>query len=261
MAKEVTAREADAEKVAAAAEAHAEKVSAAFTEKFKAHVPKKQAVPDMGVVLRTLAGALRAASNDLVEKSTRHDAELADDAVPRDARDGATAELVQTMVSIRATVETVYGRAGLKALGIEGRTPTDSKSVMEHARKLAAQLQDPALKLPKPQDGVSIDKKVWVGKLSKPLPVLEQARKDVAREEREAEISGNAKARSMAAFDELFGVVATFTSSMLDLIGEDDLAARIKPSARRRGVTAEGDTEEAGSQDEPGDAAKAPPEP
>lgn len=252
MAKEVTDREAAAEAVAAAAEAHAERVSKAFTEKFKAYVPKKQELPDMGVVLRTLAGALRASSADLVDKSEKHDAELADDAAPREARDEATAELVQTMVSMRATVETVYGRAGLKALGIEGRTPTDSRAILEHARKFVKQLEDPKLKLPKPQDGVAIDRAVWVAKVEKPLPILAQARKDVLREEREAEITGNAKTRSMAAFDELFGVVAPFTSAMLDLIGEDELAARVKPSVRRRGVTAEGDEPEDGSAPESG---------
>ena len=176
-----------------------------------------------------------------MEKSEAHDAELADDAAPREARDSATAELVQAMVSIRGTTETVYGRSGLKALGIDGRTPTDSKAIQEHARKPVKQLNDPGLKLPKPQDRVKIDTSVWLAKVSKPLAVLAQARKDMAREEREAEITGNDKTRAMDAFNERFGVVATFTSSMLDLIGEDDLAGRIKPSLRRRGVTAEGD--------------------
>lgn len=241
MAKEVNVREAAAETVAAAAEAHSERVSKAFEERFQKFAPKKQPVPDLGVVLRILASALRASATELVEKSEAHDAELSDDAAPREARDSATAELVQAMVSIRGTTETVYGRAGLKALGIDGRTPTDSKAIQEHARKLVKQLNDPKLKLPKPQDGVKIDTGVWLAKVSKPLAVLAQARKDVAREEREAEITGNDKTRAMDAFNEMFGVVATFTSSMLDLIGEDDLAARIKPSLRRRGVTAEGE--------------------
>src|SRR5262249_2912732 len=146
MAKEVQDREAAAESVAAAAEAHAEKVSKAFTERFKAFAHKKQPIPDMGAVLHILAGALRAASADLVHKRAQDDAELADDAAPRDARDKAAAELVQTMVSIRATVETVYGRAALKALGLDGRTPTDSKAILEHARNFAAKLKDPKLK-------------------------------------------------------------------------------------------------------------------
>jgi len=249
VAKEVIVREAAGEAVAAAAEAHADRVSEAFKDRFQEYAPKKQPVPDMGVVLTMLAGALRASAAELVEKSEAHDAELSDDAAPREARDAATAELVQTMVRIRATTETVYGRAGLKALGIDGRTPTDSKAIHEHARKLVKQLQDPELKLPRPQDGVKVDTDVWLAKVGKPLPVLAQALKDVAREEREAEITGNAKTRAMDAFDEMFGVVATFTSSMLDLIGEDDLAARIKPSARRRGVTVEGE-EAAGSEGE-----------
>lgn len=192
--------------------------------------------------MHALAGALRAAGHDLVAKSAAHDAELADDAGPRELRDRSTAELIQTMVGIRATVESVYGRAGLKVLGIDGRTPTDSKGIQEHARKLKAQLDDGKLKLPPAQEGVAVDRKVWSAKIEASLPTLTQARKDVAREEREAEITGNAKAKSMEAFDEVFGVIAGFTSSMLDLIGEDDLASRIKPSPRRRGLTTEADT-------------------
>lgn len=239
MAKEVTGREASAESVASAAETHATEVAKAFVAKFKQHVPKKTEVPDVGVLLRTLAKALRVQAADLIEKSAQHDAELADDAAPREARDTATTELVQAMVTIRSVCEATYGRAGLKALGIDGRTPTDSKAIKEHAQNFVSQLKDPKVKLPPPQDGVSIDRAVWIAKVEKWLPVLAQARTDVAREESEADATLNAKNKSMDAFDELFGVVAAFTSSMLDLIGEDDLAARVKPAARRRGVTVE----------------------
>lgn len=266
MAKEVMMREAAAEAVAAAAEANAGRVAEAFAERFKAYLPKKQAAPDMGTALLAVAAALRGAAADLVSKSEAHDAELADDAAPRDARDSANAELIQALVPIRAATETVYGRAGLKALGIEGRTPTDPKAVQEHARKLVKQLEDPKVKLPKPQEGVSVNKAVWLAKLKKPLGVLAQARKDVAREEREAQITGNAKTKAMDAFDDVFGVAASFTSTMLELIGEDDLAARVKPSPRRRGVTAEVEendesTPEAAAQvsDSPLDAAEAGP--
>lgn len=241
MAREVTGREASAEAVASAAETHAAEVAKAFVAKFKQHVPKKEEVPDVGVLLRTLAKALRTQSADLLEKSAQHDAELADDAAPREARDTATTELVQAMVTIRSACEVAYGRVGLKALGIDGRTPTDAKAIQEHAGKFVAQLKSPKVKLPPPQEGMSIDHAVWIAKVEKWLPVLAQARKDVAREEREADATINAKNKSMEAFDELFGVVAAFTSSMLDLIGEDDLAARVKPAARRRGVTAEQD--------------------
>ena len=256
MAKEVTDRAAAAETVAAAAEAHAERVAGAFKAKFEGAVPAGKTVPDMGVMLLTLAKALRDASAELVDKSQQHEVELADDAAPREARDAATKQLVQAMVAIRATVETVYGHAGLKALGLDGRTPTDSKAIGAHARTFVKLATSPGLKLPKPQEGVAVDIKVWIKKVSKPLRALDQARKDVAKEEREAQITGSAKARAMEAFDELFGVVATFTSATLDLIGEDTLAARIKPSMRRRGVTTEGDDGTGGEGDDDGDASE-----
>ena len=145
MAKQVTDRESSAESVAAAAETHADTVRQAFEDQFGEHLVDKEKMPDMGLAVLLVARALRATSEALVEASRVHDAELADYAAPRDARDSAAAELVSLTVGIRSTVDTVYGQAGLRALGLDGRTPTDSRAILEHARNLIQQLADPEL--------------------------------------------------------------------------------------------------------------------
>jgi hypothetical protein len=250
MAKQVTDREHSAASVAAAAETHAERVSTAFSKRFGKYLRKKETMPDVGFALTLVARALHETTATLVDASQKHDAELADDAAPREARDAATAELIALIVGIRATVDNVYGTAGIKGLGLDGRTPTDAKAILEHARKLLGRLEDPKLKWPKPvQDGVKIHPDVWVNKLKAPAARLEAARKDVVREEREAQATGDAKAKALAAHDELFGTGSAFISAALSLVGEQELADRTRPSARRAGTTAaEEDGAEAGDE-------------
>ncbi len=237
MAKQVTDRESSAESVAAAADTHIDMIRQAFEEQFGKHLRGKEKMPDLGLALLLVGRALRATSEALVEASRTHDAELADDAAPREARDSAAAELVSLTVGIRSTVDTVYGQTGLKALGLDGRTPTDSKAVLEHSRNLIQRLEDPKLLWPKAlQSGVKLDPTVWVGELSGPVKRLTEARRDVAREEREAQATGVAKA--MSAHDTMFSGGASFISTALSLVGEHDLADKTRPSTRRSGTTA-----------------------
>ena len=251
MAKQVTDRESSAESVAAATDTHIDKVRQAFEERFGKHLRGKEKMPDLGLALLLVGRALRATSEALVEASRTHDAELADDAAPRKARDSAAAELVSLTVGIRSTVDTVYGQAGLKALGIDGRTPTDSKAILEHSRNLIQRLEDPKLAWPKAlQSGVKLDPKVWVGELSGPVKRLTEARKDVAREAREAQATGVVKAKAMSAHDAMFSVGASFISAALSLVGEHELAERTRPSSRRPGTTAAEEASEGAGKDD-----------
>ena len=68
--------------------------------------------------------------------------------------------------------------------------------------------------------------------------MLEKALKDVSREAREAQAASDAKSKAMAANDDLFGRAATFISAALALVGDDDLAARVRPVGRRPGTAA-----------------------
>jgi hypothetical protein len=112
MAKQVTDRESSAESVAAAADTHVDTIRRAFEDQFGKHLRAGEKMPDIGLALLLVSRAVRATSQALVEASRAHDAELADDAAPREARDGAAADLVSRTVGIRSAVDTVYGQAG-----------------------------------------------------------------------------------------------------------------------------------------------------
>lgn len=83
---------------------------------------------------------------------------------------------------------------------------------------------------------------------------LDAAVADVTREAREAQVTQAAKVSAIAAHDTLFASVANVAEGLLTLVGENDLARRVRPSARRPGVTASDE----GSDDAPDGAAPDP---
>lgn len=74
---------------------------------------------------------------------------------------------------------------------------------------------------------------------------------DAPREAREAQVTQAAKVSAIAAHDPLFASVANVAEGLLTLVGENDLAQRVRPSARRPGVTA---SDEASDDTTDGDA-------
>lgn len=240
MAKEVTDREGATTIVASAADAHADHIEQAFLERYGAHLTKKEATGPLtlSLTVKVIGRALRGACNTLVQASDAHDAELADDAEPRETRDASAAALTSTLVGYRGTLETVYGAAGSKLVGFDGRVPTDPKQVLAVARKVRTELRKPKLKWPKPVTaGVKIDVTHWAAALDAPIATLEAAQKDIAREAREAQVTIDAKSKAMDANDEVFKRGAELISAALYVVGDDEHAARVRPSARRPGRT------------------------
>ncbi len=94
-------------------------------------------------------------------------------------------------------------------------------------------------KLPKSRvRGATFRAEDWVERLDDRITPLEKAIDVVAREVREAEGTQATKNRALEAYDETFRKVATLLSATLSIAGEDELASRVRPTARRPGRTA-----------------------
>jgi hypothetical protein len=242
--KQVVDRQKSADSVIAAGEANVDLIQEALAEKARPFLKKGQPAPDFGAAVRLSCAMLGAAAVRMVEKDEAHEAELGDDAGVREARDEAKAALYSELVDLREILVGGYGGA-VAAKVFTGATPEDPVLLARYAGEVADDLEK--IKLPRPRlKGAKLDVAEVAASLRDKRAQLEASWKDVQREVREAQQTLDAKNGAMSAYDETFSGVASTLSGLLRLAGKPDLAAKVRPSTRRPGQTAEdaGDTVE-----------------
>lgn len=79
----------------------------------------------------------------------------------------------------------------------------------------------------------------WLGLLTQPVADLGVALEAVAVDRRENQLTLGEKNRTIAAYDTAFRATTHCLMGLFVAAGHDDLAARVKPSTRRPGRTAE----------------------
>lgn len=253
MAKEVTNRQGAMEIVASAAETHALRLQEKFAALLGDCLEGKEKMPDVALLAMLMARKQRRANVALVHATEEHERELSDDAAPREARDASATTLTAEVVEIRSTLASTYGATILAELGIDGKTDVEPKAILAKSQRLLKELRDTNRKWPKPKrKGVKIDPTAWAEDLEQPIKTLEKALKDVARESREAQATGDAKDRAMATNDDVFMRVATLVAALFRAVGDDKLARKVRPSAKRPGRVIEEDetTPEEGAEGE-----------
>lgn len=243
--KQVTDREKSAHSVMAAGEANADLVQAALADQVKPLLKKGEPLPDFAATVRLSCAALGAATQRMVKADSAHDTELGDDAPVREARDAAQAALREELIGLREMIIGAYGGPTASRLFL-GSTPEDPVVLSRFAGEVADGLDK--IKLPAPRiKGARLDVAETTGSLRDKRAGLDRLLKDLQRELREAQKTLDAKTAAIAAYDQVFAGVATTLSGLLRLAGKADLAAKVRPSARRPGQTAE----EAGDETEP----------
>lgn len=244
MSKELLNQENLTRDIIAAAETHAASITQSFEERFWPYATadeKKKGLPDLGLAVLLLARAAADKREKAIAAVAEHEKELSDDDPHRRKRDGATSALTTLTVNIRGSIDNIYGESGIKLFGLSGRTLTDPKPLLEHARKLLGRLKDKDLAWPEPvHEGVTVNPAVWVSKLEPLIAELDEALTKVAIEEREAQVTGTAKNKALAELDEVLVPAGDLTATGLLLAGQVELAERIWPTVRRpRGSAAD----------------------
>ena len=235
--KQVVDRQRSADSVIAAGETNADSIQEALAARARAYLKKGEEAPDFAALVRLSCAMLGAAKASMVEKDEAHAAELGDDAPVREERDEARTALYDELVTLREVLIGAYG-GPVASKVFAGSTPEDPVVLTRYAGEVADRLQK--VKLPASRiKGAKLDVAETAASLRDKRAELEQHLKAVQREVREAQKTLDAKNAAMTAYDETFGGVATTLSGLLRLSGKAELAAKVRPSIRRPGQTAE----------------------
>lgn len=221
----------------AAARTHGAQAAAAVATVLGPHLAKGEKQPDVGLLLELSTRTLEAAIDTLEQADAAHEAELSDDAAPRQQRDELATSLYEDLIELEEVATDLLGRAALRPLRLEGTTPRDP-TVLRHAKGVIEALQ--TVELPKSRvRGAKLHADEWAERLGEHTAALSSALGDVAREAREAEATLVARNQALGQHDRTFGDVATLVSAVLRMGGQTELAARVRPSPRRPGRTVE----------------------
>lgn len=226
--------------VSAASDTHAADVAKGVGRELAPYLGRGEGMPDLELLCRLIGRMVAARSKALADADAAHERELADDAAPREARDEAAAAVRGVLVDLRAAIEAAHGAPGLTLLSLGGPVLADATALAAQGREVLAALSDATRKLPKPRRaGLRVERSAFVDDLREELGKLEAALGAVAREAREAESTLRVKGAAMEDNDRAFSRGASFLAATFALAGLDDLAARVRPSARRPGEVAE----------------------
>jgi hypothetical protein len=212
-------------------------------------------MPEIERLVALVARRLKKEIEALVSADRAHEAELSDDSAPREARDEAAEKVRVVLVDLRDAISTAYGAAGLNVLGIAGSVPFDPSAIKSLAEAVHTALTAGGAALPKSRrKSVKVDLKGFAADLANELPALTKSLESVAREEREVKTTLGAKTAAMTSHDRTFSRSAGLLSALALFGGLENIAATVRPSARRSGRTAVEEEQESGAEEQAGDA-------
>lgn len=218
--------------IQAAAETHAEAAAHATETLLSPYLREGEKMPDVALLVRLAGRLLEDSTRKLVVADEAHERELSDDVAPRERRDESSQSIYSRLVDLRDALVGVYGTRTAEAAGFTERTPRDPVLLARFARKVVDAL--PGVTLPEPRiKGASLDPKNSTAGLAELLATLDTSLKEVARETREAEQTLVARNDAMSTQVDHASGVASVLSGIFRLAGLDELAERVRPSARR----------------------------
>lgn len=158
--------------------------------------------------------------------------ERADDPGRRARRDEARADLRGALMAVRSAVEGAYGPETAAALGLHDPLPASPDQLAQYAQA-AAQLLSEAT-LGEPMAGVQIDGPRLAEQLRSGAARLSTTLEGVQRESREEQERLSARDAALTALAEAYSGLADATTGLATAAGLHDVAARTRPTGRRR---------------------------
>lgn len=235
--KQVTDRDRSSSKVVATVEAHATEVNQKLGALLERHLQAGETMPNLALFATLIGRHLTSVAAVLNEADLVHEAEIGDDVQPRVERDEAESDLRDATVNYRNALGAGYGDAALRAHSVGTAAPSDTRGLIRYAKDFRSGLLDAARAPSVPaRTGVVVDRAALAAALTTRIERLDAALVVVEREAAELKRTQAAKDEAMSANDTAFSGVANVMEGLLVLAGRKDLAARVRPSARKPGV-------------------------
>lgn len=192
--------------------------------------------PPAGVargVLAWLRGALHDANEGLREADLAHALEGDDDHEPRLRRDTLARELRAILASGSDGVRGVYGHVFSRGVGLETALPERPDQLLHHAESVVLNLASHVPPETEHEDS-SFNLPRFAARIEAKSAALKAALESVTREERELQTTMSKRETATARWLRTYAGTAMILSGMATLAGLDDLAAKVKPTERKR---------------------------
>lgn len=212
-----------------------------FSERIVARV-KQRFDDETGAACGTMLAGLQRKLHHDTEALRVADAknldELGDGAAPRRQRDEQAHALHGQLVQVQQYIGAVYGADAVKALALDGPIPADPAQLHQYATRVLERLPHFT---PPPTDfpHAHFDRATWIARLSPAVTVLGAALARVSGDARDVQATLHDKNEALDQYTHTFSLVANLVSALLAASDQADLAAKLRPSARRPGSTVE----------------------
>ncbi len=234
--KMVTDSSADASFLSAAAATFPREVVPALKEVLSPLVGECQTMPDVESLPVLAAKLAERRLERLIEADKANLDAQAALLEPRKRRDGAFSHAYDTLFKIRDFCRALYGRKLAARIVPNGqRIPQRPKAFVHTARHVLERLWDLERELP-PQELEGIDvQRVQLSKnFTSDVEELDGSLDEVDLKRREAEITQEAKNEALREFKATYGAAVRLLEALAILAGKPELAARVRPTRRRR---------------------------
>ena len=191
----------------------------------------------IGQVLGRSSGAYR-------EADAAHTSETSSDGAARSARDEAAATLHDRLLRTESLVRGAFGAQASTSMGLEVAWASRPDLLLGQARNAAALVKGAEPGKPV-APGVKVDLEAVATDIEDACEVLETSLTNVVREERAAQGTFQKRQKAAADWEQHYHAVSEIFTGLCMLAGHDELAARVKPVARKNGkhdVTVEAPT-------------------
>ncbi len=222
--------------LAASLAAQGDTAAASLEGRLAAVLEAGEEMPDVRLLLRLLERLLTRAGEDLEEADgDRYVRSMRLRALQEETRK-TRAELHGEVVRVRKALVDLYGSARVRLrFGLGERTPRGTADLAAEGRRLAAFLADEELALPaSPAAGLSPDPEGWAASLAPPAARLDRLLKELERRRIGAGDGVIELRRALTACGETYLSVARAVEALFRLGGEEELARRLRPKAKRR---------------------------